>query len=179
MKCLRPIVKTQPNPYTSPEGAPFIVIGPASPRGYRKAIHELAADFANSVHYSTPYDADEAERDLALLRDRILLFAEPRGPDKIRCFGAIGFRHGKKDDVPNVEWFMTWVWFHPKEQRKGRLTAAWPHIMKLYPVFVPVPPLSPGMQSFLKKRPEALESFARARRMSAADVLSEGERHCA
>ena len=178
MHCVRPVLKKQPNPYESPEGAPFIVIGPKSPLSYHRAIFDMASDFANSVGYSTPYDVGEAYRDPSLLRDRILLFVEPRGTDKTRCFGAIGFRWGKKNDLPNVEWFMTWVWFHPKEQRKGHLTAAWPHILKLYPVFVPVPPLSHGMQSFLKKRPEILESFVRARGMSATDVLSEGAQHC-
>ena len=46
---------------------------------------------------------------------------------------------------------MTWAWFHPHEQRRGHLSHAWPHISKLFPNFIPDPPFSQAMKSFLIK----------------------------
>lgn len=177
MNCVRPIVKLQPNPYPSPEGAPFIVIGPESPFAYRKAVHEMAADFANCTHYSpAPYDPIEAEYNPSYSRDRVLLFSKPHAPGKIRCIGAVGFRRKKYNDVP-AGWFMTWAWFHPTEQRKGHLRTAWPFLLKSFPEFIPDPPWSPGMIEFMKKFPETLEAISKAFKMSVPDLLIQAARN--
>lgn len=178
MNCVRPIRKIQPNPYESPAGASFIVIGPKSPLSYRKAIRDMAADFANHAHYSpAPYDANEAEYNPSYLRDRVLLFSNSHGPDKIRCFGAVGFRWQKYDDVPGPGWFMMWAWFHPSEQRKGHLTNAWPHLLKSFPGFIPIFPWSPAMIEFMKKFPESLEAISKSLRKSVPDLLVMAARH--
>lgn len=154
MSFSRPTRRVRFNPYdNSAEALPFTVLGPDSPLSYRRAAWLLAEDFANGTHCSpTPYEANEAEDyGTARARDRILLFTEPVGPQRIRCFGAVGIRWQEYNDIPDPGWFMTWAWFHPAEQRKGHLTKAWPHILKLFPNIIPLLPLSPAMQSFLTK----------------------------
>lgn len=178
MNCERPVRKIHANPYESPQGAPFIVIGPESPLSYRKAVRAMAADFANSTHYSpAPYDANEAEYEPSYFRDRVLLFRGPHGSDKIRCFGAVGFRWQKYDDVPGPGWFMTWAWFHPAEQRKGHLTKAWPYLLQSFPGFIPTFPWSPKMVEFMKKVPETLEAISKSLGTSVPDLLVQAARN--
>jgi hypothetical protein len=153
--CL-PIRKTKLNPYDSlDEKLPFTVLGPNSPLNYRKAARLLAEDFANGTGFSpAPYEAKEGEHELTYCRDRVLLFSKPIGDGKLCCFGAVGMRWKKYEyeDMPEGEgWFMTWAWFHPTEQRKGHLRNAWPHISRLFPDFIPLPPATPAMGLFLKK----------------------------
>ena len=150
--CL-PIRKIKFNPYDSVGGAlPFTVLGPDSPFSYRKAERLLAEDFANTTHFGpAPYEAKEGERyGMTYRRDRVLLFSNPTENGKTRCFGAVGMRWKKYDDMPEG-WFMTWAWFHPTEQRKGHLRNAWPQISRLFPDFIPIPPVTPAMRLFLKK----------------------------
>ena len=153
MKCCLPIRTIEPNPDEHlAEQLPFTVLGINSPLSYRKAARLLAEDFASYTHFSpAPYEADEIKNyGKSYARDRALLFGEPIDLKRVRFFGAIGMRWKKYDDMPEG-WFMTWVWFHPSEQKKGHLTNAWPHILRLFPNFFPDPPITPAMQSFLKK----------------------------
>jgi hypothetical protein len=121
---------------------------------YRTAARLLAEDFANYAHFSpTPYGVNEAVA-YGYWRDRVLLFSKPIGDERMRCFGAVGMRWQKNEynDAPDREgWWMTWAWFHPTEQRKGHLENAWPHISKMFPDFMPLPPATPAMGNFLKK----------------------------
>ena len=154
MNFCRPVRKVAFNPYDTPEEPlPFLILGPKSPLSYRKAARLLAEDFANSAHFSpAPYEVHEDEHyGDSYLRDRVLLFAKPTDAGTIRCFGAVGVRWKTFDDIPAPGWFMTWAWFHPAEQRHGHLTKAWPHILKLFPSLMPLPPLTDAMLSFLKK----------------------------
>ena len=131
---------------------PFVIIGPSSPLSYRTAVRLLAENFANYTGFSpAPYEAEEADYELSYARDRVLLFSRKIDEQSIRCFGAAGIRRKKYDEIPTPGWFMTWAWFHPSEQRKGHLTKAWPHILKLFPDIIPDPPLSDEMKSFLIK----------------------------
>ena len=153
MKCCLPIIKIRFNPDDNlAERLPFTVLGNNSPLSYRKAARCLAEDFANNTGFSSaPYEANELNDYPKYCRDRALLFIEPIGSEKIRCFGAVGIRWKKYDNLPEAGWFMAWAWFHPSEQRKGHLKNAWPHILKLFPDFIPDPPFSPAMKSFLRK----------------------------
>lgn len=153
MKHCLPIRKIKFNPDNSfDEALPFTVLGPTSPLSYRQATRLLAEDFANCTGFSpAPYDVNEGEE---YFRDRVLLFSKPTGDGRIRCFGAVGMRWRKYEftDMPEGEgWFMTWAWFHPTHQRKGYLRNAWPHISRLFPDFMPLPPATPAMGAFLKK----------------------------
>jgi hypothetical protein len=152
MKCCLPIIKIRVNPDDGfGEALPFTILGHNSPLSYRKAARYLAEDFANYTGFSpAPYDTNELKLNQPYWHDRVLLFVEQIGSEKIRCFGAVGIRWKKYDDIPEG-WFMTWAWFHPSEQRKGHLKNAWPHIAKLFPNFVPDPPFSPAMKAFLRK----------------------------
>ena len=154
MSFCQPVRKVACNPYDALVGPlPFVVLGPDSPLSYRKAARLLAEDFANGAHFSpAPYEPREAETyGHRFLRDRVLLFGRPTGIHRIRFFGAAGVRWQQFDDIPEPGWFMTWAWFHPAEQRKGHLTSAWPHIVKLFPGVMPLPPLTDAMLAFLKK----------------------------
>ena len=137
MKCCVPIVKIRLNPDDNlGEKLPFTVLGHNSPLIYRKAARRLAEDFACSTGFPpAPYEANELVNYPEYFRDRVLLFIEPIDLVRIRCFGAIGIRWKKYDDIPEG-WFMTWAWFHPSEQRKGHLKNAWPHILKMFPDFI-------------------------------------------
>jgi hypothetical protein len=154
MNFCRPIRKVAFNPYDTPGNQlPFFILGPNSPLSYRKAARLLAEDFANGAHFSpAPYEAEEARLyGGKYSSDRVLLFAKPVTGQKISCFGAVGVRWQKFDDVPDPGWFMTWAWFHPAEQRQGHLIKAWPHVLKLFPSLMPLPPITDAMLSFLKK----------------------------
>jgi len=153
MKCCMPILKIRPNPDDNlAEPSPFTVLGHNSPLSYRNAARHLAEDFANSTGFSpAPYESKELDKYPEYRRDRALLFIEPISLQRIRCFGAVGVRWKKYDDIPVAGWFMTWAWFHPSEQRKGHLKNAWPYILKLFPDFIPDPPYSTAMKSFLRK----------------------------
>ena len=133
-----------------------MIIGPDSSKTYRQAVRLLAEDFANFTHFSpTPYEVNEAESYGKIYeRDRVLLFSKPVSRAKICCFGSIGMRWEKykyTDMAEGEGWFMTWAWFHPAEQRKGHLRNAWPHILRLFPDFMPLPPATPAMVAFLKQ----------------------------
>jgi len=154
MNFSQPIRKIRPNPHDrTDERLPFTIIGPSSPRSYREAVRLLAEDFANGAHFSpAPYEVDEAEHyGSAYAGDRVLLFSTPLGPGKIRCFGAVGLRWKTYDEVPTGGWFITWAWFHPKQQRQGHLSKAWPSILRLFPNACPDPPITEAMNSFLDK----------------------------
>jgi hypothetical protein len=152
MKCCLPIVKIRPNPDDNlGELLPFTVLGHNSPLSYQSAARRLAEDFANSTGFSpAPYEANELDNYPKYFRDRVLLFIAPVDSERIRCFGAVGIRWKKYDNIPEG-WFMTWAWFHPSEQRKGHLENAWPHIQKMFPNFIPDSPYSPAMKRFLRK----------------------------
>ena len=157
MKHCLPIRKIKFNPYdSSDEALPFMVLGPDSPFSYRQAVGLLAEDFANSTGFSpAPYEPKEGDHyGKAYLRDRLLVFSKLVGEGKICFCGAVGMRWKRYEftDMPEAEgWFMTWAWFHPNERRKGYLSNAWPYILKLFPDFMPQPPATMAMGSFLKK----------------------------
>src|SRR5690242_15283713 len=108
MSLSQPVRKVRPNPYDSPaQKLPFIILGPNSPLSYRKAARLLGEDFANATRFSpTPYEAEEADHyGGTYLRDRVLLFAKSVDGLRIRCFGAVGVRWQKFDDIPEPGWF--------------------------------------------------------------------------
>jgi hypothetical protein len=152
MKCCLPIIKKRLNPDdNTAESLPFTILGFNSPLSYREAARRLAEDFANNTGFSpAPYEADELWNYPKYHRDRALLFTKPIDSGRICCFGAVEIRWKDYEDMPEG-WFMTWAWFHPNEQRKGHLKNAWPHILKLFPNFIPDPPYTPAMKGFLRK----------------------------
>lgn len=154
MNFCRPVRKVTFNPYDTPgKPLPFMVLGPDSPLSYRKAARLLAEDFANGAHFSpAPHEACEADHyGGQYRRDRVLAFAKPVDALRIRFFGAAGVRWQQFDDIPEPGWFLTWAWFYPAEQRKGHLTNAWPHILRLFPGVMPLRPITEAMLAFLKK----------------------------
>lgn len=47
-------------------------------------------------------------------------------------------------------WHLDWVWMHPYQRGKGRLSEAWPYFRKWFGDFTLEHPLSPAMQAFLE-----------------------------
>ena len=143
--------------------APFMVIGPQSPLSWLKAIEEMAYYFKRELMFEFPtYSANERFKP-ELQRDRVLVFHRtevlghkptPRNPkDFINAytfFGAIGVRWRKWECAP-ASWSLPWVWLHPYERRRGRLSKAWPFLLKMFPNPYVEPPISPAMSAFLKK----------------------------
>lgn len=78
-----------------------------------------------------------------------------------QTFGACTFR--LRDDDIGHYWGLQWIWFHPTQRRNGHLTAAWPFFRSMFDVFIPEPPLSIEMKSFLRKMDyiTVLEEYAR------------------
>jgi len=118
---------------------------------YREAAKLLAEDFAIKAHFSpAPYQANEAENYPEYASDRVLLFYEPFCMGKIRCFGAIGMRWQKYDDLPDACWIMTWLGFIRMNKERAFDPVLALHF-KVVSQFRPLPPLTQKMESFLKK----------------------------
>ena len=137
-------------------GAPFMVLGPRSPRPWRHAAEMLARYFRREFHFDfRPYTANESQpADPTIARDRILLFSTPDMVSAVlnaHCFyGAVGVRW--VDEPPATPcWSLEWAWFHPYERRQGHLTNAWPFILKMFPNPALAEPLSNAMNAFLRK----------------------------
>ncbi len=138
-----------------PEGAPFRVVGPVSPRPWRDAVERLAYYFRREMRYDfPPYTASEVDLNWDLAKDRVLVLAKETvledWQDAIYFFGAIGVRWRNWSDAP-ASWSIAWAWLHPYERRKEHLTRAWPFILEMFPSPHVESPLSPSMVSFLKK----------------------------
>lgn len=93
-----------------------------------------------------PYQAHEHEDE----RDRIFVLTRKKDGETEYAIGAIIFRWRNYSDAPG-ELVLNWVWIHPFLRRQGILTAYWGLFRRLYGNFFVEPPLSPAMESFLKK----------------------------
>ena len=166
-----------------PEGAPFRVVGPVSPRPWRDAVEGLAYYFRRETGYDfPPYTASELDWNWDLAKDRVLVFAKETvltdWVEAVYFFGAVGVRWRDWRDAP-ASWSIAWAWLHPYERRKGHLTKAWPFILKMFPSPHVEPPLSQAMIGFLKKvgyeshlRPPSACSWEIQRRtLNAGDYL--------
>jgi hypothetical protein len=143
--------------------APFLVLGPQSPVSWLNAVEQMAYYFKRELKFDfVPFWADEW-LDNALERDRVLVFYQteildhkptPKNPKDFKnaytFYGAIGVRWQQWDDAP-ASWWVPWIWLHPYERRRGHLTGAWPYLLKMFPNPCIERPVSPSMQSFLKK----------------------------
>ncbi|HEU6448929.1 MAG TPA: hypothetical protein VFV23_10880 [Verrucomicrobiae bacterium] len=150
-------IREMRNPHQgqAPYGAPFLVVGPGSPKSWRKEVEKLAYYFRREMHYDfPPYTASEAEYSLDVLRDRVLIFTNHHTTEKwervFYLIGAVGVRWRKWEDAPHG-WSVAWVWFHPYERRKGHLTKAWPFLLEMFPKPHVEPPISDAMKRFLLK----------------------------
>ncbi|MGA3178916.1 MAG: hypothetical protein ABSF38_01090 [Verrucomicrobiota bacterium] len=154
-----PIVKIKLNVHAkeAPADCNFEPVGWCSPYTYRKAAERLAYCFRREFDYdSVQYTAEEANFEgWKVMRDRVLMFGENdqsiSQPNTRRLFyGAVSVRWIEWENAP-ASWALNWAWFHPYERRRGHLTRAWPHILRMYPNPWPRHPRSPSMQAFLEK----------------------------
>ena len=136
----------------APFDAPFRVIGPRSPKAWRREAEKLARYFKREMGFDfPPYTANESKFDSEPSPDRVLAFPrELPGTDAICFFGAVGVRWVEWDD-DRPSWSLTWAWLHPYERRRGHLTKAWPFLLSIFPSPYVEPPVSQSMMQFLKK----------------------------
>ena len=127
-----------------------------SPLSYKKAIETIGVYFIRELGYDfRPFTV--AEYSNRIYRSpserttdentRSFLWYNPheRHPGHRPSFGACTFR------LRRSMWSLKWVWIHPYERRRGRLSKAWPFFRSMFGVFVPDPPLSPGIIAFMRK----------------------------
>ena len=135
----------------APPGAPFRVLGPDSPKPWRKEVEKLAYYFKREMAYDfPPYTANEDESSREVSRDRVLVFAKEDWDNGVRFIGAVGVRWWEWS-ASRPWWTASWAWLHPYERRKGHLTKAWPFLLSMFPSPRMEPPLSHSMMQFLKK----------------------------
>ena len=138
----------------TPGGAPFRIVGPASPLIWRRATEKLAYFFHREMQFDfPPYEASEVTNwDLA--KDRVIVLVKETTltdwEQYLFFIGAVGIRWRVCDNAPAC-WAITWVWLHPYERRQGHLTRVWPFIMETFPSARIEPPISQAMVAFLRK----------------------------
>lgn len=71
--------------------------------------------------------------------------------DKGEIVGAAAFRN-RAEDTGESKWALQWIWFCPRERRKGHLAKRWAEFRSLFGDFIVEPPVSDAMQGFLKKQ---------------------------
>lgn len=67
------------------------------------------------------------------------------------AIGACCFRWRVWTNAP-PGWALQWIWLHPYERNRGRLTRAWPYFQDRFGDFHVEPPLSPAMRAFLARQ---------------------------
>lgn len=136
---------------------PFLVVGPESPKSWRKEVFNLARNFKREQLYDfIPYNCQEPD-DPQSQFDRVLVFYDS-DPNNYTFWGAVGITRRVDGPIDASEedkhfpcWALSWAWLHPWQRRQGHLTNAWPYILKMYPNLNIEEPFSPAMIGFLKK----------------------------
>ena len=87
--------------------------------------------------------------------DRILW---PWGEE--RPIGAACFRKRSYSDLPQYKWALQWIWIHPYERAQGLWKTHFEFFKQRYGGFIPEPPLSKSMESFVRKYyPEVMKDL--------------------
>lgn len=125
---------------------PLQAVTARSPITHRRALHRMATYFRREFRYDfIQYDPSERESDHVGY-----LFLERNWDDTIVVGGTIFRWREYTQEKPG--WAMAWIWLHPYERHRGRLTAVWPYFRERFGVFDVEGPISPAMQAFLAKQ---------------------------
>lgn len=131
------------------QGGTSAVVTPDSTPVLRNAVEHLAWYFKREFRYDfVQYDAADKTEDghvAFLWADR-----ETAAYGKAIVFGACCFRYREWTNVP-AGYALQWIWLHPYKRTEGYLTRAWPYFQARFPGFLPEPPFSRAMDSFLRK----------------------------
>lgn len=132
------------------------VVTARSPLAHRRAVERLGIYLKREEHYDFPiYDAEEAAQYSGRAGDVAFLWTSYRAADWGKsgelhpAVGACCFRWRQWSDAP-AGWALAWAWFHPYERRRGHLKRAWPYFCERFGNFLPEPPLTPAMKSFVR-----------------------------
>jgi len=82
---------------------------------------------------------------------RAYLFANRPNQFPRVLVGACCFRFREYKNADS-RWGLQWVWLHPYSRGRGILSAAWDGFHATFGNFLPEPPYSRAMESFLRKR---------------------------
>lgn len=125
----------------------LVTVTARSPLKHRQAVESVAKFFRREFHYDfVQYRAVDEEPNCTayLWRARGWL------GESNTVVGGCCFRWVKWRDAPDG-WSLSWIWLHPYERRRGRLTEAWPYFRAKFGDFHIERPVSSAMQGFLKK----------------------------
>lgn len=125
------------------------VVTARSPKLFRQAVEQMAYYFRREFGYDFVQYSSEEKDDGH--RAYLWVLPETLENGKVKAVGACCFRWREWEDAP-ASYALQWIWLHPHERRKGRLTQAWPYFQERFGKFIPEPPLSPAMKRFLLKR---------------------------
>lgn len=151
---------------TTGSGDMLVEVPLSAPIRYRKAVQTIARFFGREGHYdSMPYSPYEQPENPEVVFMWLKEYIDVQNRQhRAVAYGACMFEvYGSTErPVPQLEW----IWLHPFARREGSLSRAWPYFQKRFGVYQRGkirkdlnalgirlrPPLSLGMQAFLKSK---------------------------
>ena len=116
-----------------------------SPQWKHNEMYNRALAFKREFHYDfTQWKSREGHEDLDV---HGYLFTGTKG----EIVGAAAFRN-RAEGTDDSKWALQWIWFCPRERRKGHLVSRWANFRTLFGDFIVESPVSEAMQGFLKKQ---------------------------
>lgn len=119
-----------------------------SPKSIKNAVYKIAQYFRREFRYDFVQYAQE--EDFTEDESQIFIWTHREYTTNEVVIGAARFNWRKWKDAPDG-WALSWVWIHPFEREKGRLSNSWPIFKKKFGDFFVEPPLSNAIRHFMKK----------------------------
>lgn len=121
------------------------------PLATRKALYQFAVYFRREFRYD--FVQYSVEDDGANLDHMVaFLFYEHDWATKNTAYGGCIFRYRCNWTNVDPHWALQWIWLHPYERGRGRLTNVWGYFEEKFGNFVVEEPLSSAMKAFLDKK---------------------------
>lgn len=126
-------------------------VSPESRLSERQALERFARYFKSEMHYdNVQYYANEHDSNCAgflFTSSALDMCTDGQKSIPTRCMGGCCFRKIKDT------WVLCWVWIHPFARNQGLLQKYWKYyFLETFGDFAVEAPLSPSMESFLKKQ---------------------------
>jgi len=127
-----------------------------SPRPYKAAVEKIGVFFTREMGFdSRPFTASEySNRYYRGVSDRttdantrsfLWYDAHDGYPGHWPTYGGCTFR------LRGNLWMLGWIWIHPYQRQKGVLGRSWSFFRSMFGVFCPEPPVSDGLDRFMRK----------------------------
>jgi hypothetical protein len=118
-----------------------------SPISTRRCVEQIARYFRREFRYDfVQYSAEHPKSDTRAY----IWHPQYYAGEQETVIGAAYFCWREWSDA-DPGWALAWIWFHPYERRKGRLSSAWDYFRLRFGDFFVEPPLSAAMEAFLRK----------------------------